>query len=191
VLQLVPKVRFREFARKSNKLILAITFAIISMILSFASIYEGPTMDIREYPVLTDNFYENYVVDLENVPISVVYSQLIVNSTFEEGNGILQLKIEDVNGSIYKRTFEYSPNKNLTLLNLEDGISQISKIKVIINAYTPTKGKIVVTMKGTLQQYYYLSIIAIPIVILSFGIGMYESFAKIKEERNRRRLRWK
>ncbi len=194
--QLIPKVRFREFTRKSNKLILAITLAVISMALSFASLYEMPTTNIMEYSVSTDNFYEKYVVDFHNVPVYVVYSQLVINSTFEKGNGILQLKIEDINGTIYKREFEYSPNKDITLFSLEggDSISQISRIRVIINAYTYTKGEIFVMMCGTAQPYYYLSIIAIPLVILSiilFGVGMYESFVKIKEERERKRFYWK
>ena len=191
---LVPKVKFKDFVRKSNKIIIAIIFAIISMILSYASIYEESTTDIREFLISTENFYEKNIIDFRDVPISVTYTQIIVNATFESGSGVIQVEIKDINGSVHKKVFEYISNKKFTLLSLEKGTSELSSVKVIINAYEPTKGKITLSMRGVAQPYYYLSIIAIPIVILAivlFGIGMYESFSKIREEQKIHKMRWK
>jgi len=174
----------------NRKLMLAILLGLLSMTLSYASLYSRD-IDISRNEWFNIGKFGEITIPIRS-SITSVYLKAEAYVNVSNGSGILAMYFITKDGgeySLLKTDYSKEDKFYVNLTEYADILNDAKEIKLIINAKSPTEGYFRVIMKGLEQPYYFLSIIAIPIILASivlFFMGMYDAFVAIKESRRRK-----
>ncbi|HHC19317.1 MAG TPA: hypothetical protein ENK81_02810 [Euryarchaeota archaeon] len=173
----------------NRKLMFALLFGILSMTLSYASLY---TEDLRINEERTFDISNFGTVSLPiKTSITAVYSRAHLYVNISKGCGTLVVYIITSGGehAILDVNYNGSQDYYRNLMRYTDLLSEADEIRLIVNAINHTEGSLRLTIEGVEQPYYFLSLIAIPLVLVAivmFFMGMYDAFVAIKESQKRR-----